>query len=107
MAARAVVLVNAEHTTAWNVRKRWLLRQPPARRAVRAQLPVFQPFQRPPGRRWFPFNRAQPVIEAVGVHRARPRQAVAATELKLTEAALHRMPKALGAWAHRRCVALP
>jgi hypothetical protein len=30
------------------------------------------------------------------------RQGVAAAELKLTEAALHRMPKALGAWAHRR-----
>jgi hypothetical protein len=47
------------------------------------------------------------VIAAAEVHRARVRQAVAATELKLTEAALHRMPKALGAWAHRRCVALP
>ena len=41
------------------------------------------------------------------MHWARARQVVAATELKLTEAALHRMPKALGAWAHRRCVALP
>jgi hypothetical protein len=34
MAARVLVLVNAEHTTAWNVRKRWLQRQPPATRTV-------------------------------------------------------------------------
>eukprot|EP00240_Pyramimonas_obovata_P014532 CAMPEP_0118937232 /NCGR_PEP_ID=MMETSP1169-20130426/22060_1 /TAXON_ID=36882 /ORGANISM="Pyramimonas obovata, Strain CCMP722" /LENGTH=222 /DNA_ID=CAMNT_0006880809 /DNA_START=122 /DNA_END=786 /DNA_ORIENTATION=- len=77
MAARTIVLINGEHSTAWNVRKRWISRL--SRTSTTTCLDRGTNF----------FDVLRQVVHA---------------ELRLIETVLSVRPKSLAAWAHRRWV---